>query len=49
MDLSGNSDDDLINPLTLDLGIDIYLIVFIFSTIGLIIDMFLWKKENQKK
>ena len=49
MDLSDNSDDDIINPLTLDLGIDIYLIVFVFSTIGLIIDMFLWKKENHKK
>ena len=40
--------DDIINPITYDSGIDIYMIVFIFSTIGLIINMFLWKKENQK-
>lgn len=48
-DLSGNSDGIILNPITFDLGIDIYIIVFVFSTIGLIIDMFLWKRENQKE
>lgn len=41
--------DDIINPITYDSGIDIYMKVFIFSTIGLIITMFLWKKENQEE
>ena len=46
--LSGDSNGNvIINPITYDLGIDIYIIVFVFSTIGLIIDMFLWKRENQ--
>ena len=35
------------NPKTSDFGIDIYIIVFILSTIGLIIDMFLLKRENK--
>ena len=39
------SKDPVINPRTYDSGIDIYIIVFVFSTIGLIIDMFLWKKK----
>ena len=35
------------NPKTGDFEIDIYIIVFILSAIGLIIDMFLWKRENK--
>ena len=42
------SKDPTINPRTYDAGIDIYIIVFILSTLGLIIDMIMWKKENKR-
>ena len=44
--LSDGSDSD--NPKTGDLGINLYIIVFILSTLGLIIDMIMWKKENKR-
>lgn len=47
--LSDDSEDEVVpNPITGDFGIDLSIIVFVFSTIGLIVDMILWKKENQK-
>ena len=39
---------DSVNPKTGDFGINVYIIVFILSTIGLIIDMIMWKKENKE-
>lgn len=39
---------DRVNPKTGDFGINVYIIVFILSTIGLIIDMIMWKKENKE-
>ena len=44
--LSDDSDSE--NPKTGDLGINLYIIVFILSTLGLIIDMIMWKKENKR-
>ena len=45
--LSDDSDSDIINPKTGDINVNLYIIVFVLSTIGLIIDMLLWKRENQ--
>ena len=47
--LSEDSDGDIINPKTGDINVNLYIIVFILSTIGLMIDMLLWKRENQNK
>ena len=47
--LSEDSDSVIINPKTGDINVNLYIIVFILSTIGLIIDMLLWKRENQNK
>ena len=45
--LSDDSDSGIINPKTGDINVNLYIIVFVLSTIGLIIDMLLWKRENQ--
>ena len=54
-DLSEESDNIIINPQTNDININLYIIVFMLSTIGLISDMILWKvyelkdEEKEKK
>ena len=39
--------DDIINPITGDFGINIYITVFILSAIGFVVTLFLYKKETE--